>query len=139
MLVERLAFMLRVPSLCLSYRFLCKQVFMPSCAIRFVPEEVRKTLVDALRVDIPNRPQKILINWVETLSSPPKEDAVDARVVRVATPTRALQAPQAQTLTVNKIDHAVLYHFTAADTGTQGHLKQGSLCLIKNQNSLFPR
>ena len=95
-----------------------------------MPEEVRKTLVDALRVDIPNRPQKILINWVETLSSPPKEDAVDARMVRVATPTRALQAPQAQTLTVNKIDHAVLYHFTTTDTGTQGHVKQGSLSKI---------
>ena len=112
---------------------------VPSCAIRFVPEEVRKTLVDALRVDISNRPQKILINWVETLSSPLKEDAVDARVVRVATPTRALQAPQTQTLTVNKIDNAVLYNFATADTGTQGHIEQGSLCLIKNQNSLFPR
>ena len=104
-----------------------------------MPEEVRETLVDALRVDIPDRPHKILINWVETLSSPPKEDAVDARVVRVATPTRALQAPQAQMLTINKIDHAVLYHVAPTNTGTQGHVKQGSLCLIKNQNSLFPR
>ena len=54
---------------------------MPSCAIRFVPEKVRETLVDALWVDIPDRPQKKLINWIETLSSPPKEDAVDARMV----------------------------------------------------------
>ena len=42
---------------------------IPSCASRFVPEKVRETLVDALWVDIPDRPQKILINWIETLSS----------------------------------------------------------------------
>ena len=53
----------------------------PSCAIRFVPEEVRETLVNALRVDISNRLQKILINWIETLSSPSKEDAVVTRMV----------------------------------------------------------
>ena len=47
------------------------------CAIRFVPEKVRETLVDALWVDIPDRPQIILISWIETLSSPPKQHAVD--------------------------------------------------------------